>query len=153
MYLCHCLLPAPASLYHETSSRLHTISMKVTLERAQARPKDGTKRSSWETVISPAKLPLVMESRPLPGHHIRNSYWSKPSCWVQNKHKYRAKRFICHAQTDTYYHCCVEHPSELFLCMVRSTKLATRYFLHMLYLPIYSSFLLEPRDTKIYILN
>lgn len=57
----------------------------------------------------------------------------------QNKHKYRAKRFIRHAQTDTYYHCCVEHPSELFLCMVRSTKLATRYFLHMLYLPIYSS--------------
>lgn len=97
MYLCHCLLPA--SLYNQASSRPHTMSPRVTLERVQARPKDGTKRSTPETVISPAKPAMAMESRPLPGYHIMNSYWSKPGCWDQNNYKYRAKRFISLSHT------------------------------------------------------
>lgn len=153
MYLCHCLLPAPASLYHETSSRLHTISMKVTLERAQARPKDGTKRSSWETVISPAKLPLVMESRPLPGHHIRNSYWSKPSCWVQNNktsiNTEQRDLSVTHRQTPIIIVVQSIHQSYFFAWLEVQNQLQDIFYICCIYLYI----LLEPRDTKIYILN
>lgn len=108
MYLCHCLLPAPASLYNQTSSRAHTISLKVTLARDQARPKDGTKRSTWETVISPAKLAMAMETRPLPGYHIRNSYWSRPGCWDQNNktaiNTERGDLSVTHRQSHTHTH-------------------------------------------------
>lgn len=142
----------PACL--QTSSHPHSISLKVTLEWAQARPKDGTKRSAWETVISTAKPVMAMETRPLPGYHIRNSYWSKPICWDQNNKTTinieRRDLSVTHRQSHTnlYYPCCVEQQSELFLCMAGGTacvywrgvshQLSATHFVHILYIYIYS---------------
>lgn len=105
MYLCHFLLPAPASLYNQTSSHPRTVSLKATLERAQARPKGTHKAdhlggrylscqaSDGHGNPTIARIPhrefLLVRAVALGPKH-------------QNSHKHRAKRFICHTKTGQH---------------------------------------------------
>lgn len=46
--------------------------------------KERTKLTTWEAVICPAKPATAMETQPLPGYHIGNSYWSELWLWDRN---------------------------------------------------------------------
>lgn len=157
MYLCHCLLPVhplPSTIRRHLV--LTPFLRKPHLERAQAQPKESTKQSTRETVISPAKLVMAMETHPLPGYHIRNSYWSKPGHWDQNNkttiNTERRDLSVTHRQSHTqiHYPCCVEQQSvlesnqsnnQLFLYECFRGKSITSYLQHAVYISGYISWL------------
>lgn len=108
--VCICVIvflhPLPSKIRHHLV--LTPFLWIPYLEQAQARPKESTKRSAGETVISPAKPVMAMETCPLLGYHIRNSYWSKPDCWDQNKNTTinteQRDLSVTHRQRHTHAH-------------------------------------------------
>lgn len=135
MYLCHCLLSATASLHNRTSSRPpQTIFLwKPHLEQTQARPKEKPQSGALGRPLSPpAKPVMAMETRPLPGYHIRNSYWSRPGRWDQNNkttiNTGQRDLSVTHRQSHKHTHLLSllcraweqsEQQSELFLSMLK----------------------------------
>lgn len=143
MYLCHFLLPAPASLYNQTSSHPRTVSLKATLERAQARPKGTHKAdhlggrylscqaSDGHGNPTIARIPhrefLLVRAVALGPKH-------------QNSHKHRAKRFICHTKTGQHTAVKVNN-HKLSLCSSQKYSMSVLLFTLRTYTPVHCVFL------------
>lgn len=130
MYLCHFLLPAPASLYNQTSSHPRTVSLKATLERAQARPK-GTHKADHlggrylSCQASDGHGNPTIARIPHREFLLVRAVALGPK--QQNSNKHRAKRFICHTKTSQHtavkvnnhkLSLCKEFPKIQYECVV-----------------------------------